>query len=994
MRVAHNLLSLNATNQLARHGQLIIKSSEKLSSGLRINRAADDAAGLSISQKMRAQIAGLRMAGRNAQDGISLIQTAEGALEEVHSMLIRMEELTVQASNDTYSTTDKDNIQQEISQLQKAINHITENTTFNTIKLFKSSPASTTTPSISAPTASQNETPNILTLADAIAATKENEISLFFDEISNYETAQTSSGTNTTSSYDPEFVKQLETEIVPNAVKALTSAYSAFDYLVGSSVGIGLKLYTDSTSSVLASVGCGAGAILTNNIPTSINLAYTLSVNMASVVWDASSKTIINRSDLEATIAHEMTHALMDESLTCGMLGMDSNLQTITAFPGWFKEGMAQAASGPGNWVKSSLALNLNPLSTDSAIKTQLALLSTNPNSNESKYGTGYLAATYLGYLANGGTGALTASNIANGLNNILHSLISGNSLDSTINTYTNGKYTSLSNFANTLKNDTAAYDFVRGLLTATGNGLGSVVSGNLSDLDILPDSELNINLFKLNPTSQTVTNNYDDAGITPLSGGGVSSTGSKPVTAYPDSPSGLTPTPPVVNPYNIDLSAATGVIKITTNGTYTISGTADAGVRIEVADGVEATINFTDSNLNPSSSSALSIGTGANVTINLSGTNSFTTGDSHISAIDNKGSLTNTGTLTGSINNTGTFTNNGILTASITNTGTLQNIGTLIGTTTNSGQIINTGEINSPVTNNGTLVNKGKVTNAPSGSGVIQHYVTKVVKHITKPTEVSAGTSLAEPSNSYIITSYNGDSNSILNGTWSVSDGSSSTTDFSSLIAEAGKTYTYTLTFSSKDNIYFDSDTVNFLEGISNKNIAYSTTSEAISVGTPAISADGRTLTYTYSYTAEAVDTPTPEPAPVPASPDDIAFCIGTESDAFATYHVPVLDTASLGIDTLDLNDDSCTQAVKNAITTVSTVRSGMGALQNRLEHTLNNLLNTQENLTAAESRIRDTDMALEMVEYSKRSILIQATQAMLAQANSLSNGVLNLLH
>lgn len=984
MRVAHNLLSLNATNQLFKHGQLIIKSSEKLSSGLRINRAADDAAGLSISQKMRAQIAGLHMASRNTQDGISLIQTAEGALEEVHDMLIRMEELTVQAANDTYSSDQKDTIQQEISQLQEAINHISETTTFNTIKLFKSS-TSTSSPSISAPTTPTDISTNSLTLNEAIAATKDNEISLFFDEniASHYETAQIPSGSSTISSYPAEFVRQLETEIVPNAIKSLTSTYSAFNYLLGSSVGIGLNLYADN-STTLAYVSLGVSGYL-----NSLDLSYQLAVNMNAVDWDAATQTITNRSDLEATIAHEMTHALMDEALTCGMLGISSSGQSTSKFPTWFTEGMAQAASGPGNWVR--YALNLDATSTDSQIKTQLAKLNT--NSNEANYGVGYLAATYLGYLANGGTGAITAANISNGLNNVLHSMISGNSLNDTIKTYTNGKYTSLSAFANNLKNDTGVCDFVRGLLSATGDGLGSVVSGNLSDTDVLPDSSLNINLFKVNTSTSTVVNNYGGLDVTPLSGGGVSTSGSKPVTTYPDSPVDLVPPTPPVDPFNINLSAATGVIKITTNGTYTISGTAGPGVHIEVADGVEATLNFSDSTLNPSSGSALSIGTGANVILNSSGTTTFTTGDSSNLTIDNNGTLTNTGSLTASINNKGTLNNTGTLTSSIKNTGTLDNTGNLTGALTNLGQVTNNGKINSIISNGGIIVNKGSITTTSSSGGEIRHYVKSVTKRITKPAEVSAGTSLETPSNASITVSYNGNKTATLNGSWSVSDGTTTTTDFPSLTAEAGKTYTYTLTFNSVDDIYFDSTIIRFLDGISSRNIAFDTTSEAISASTPTISSDGRSITYTYSYTAAPQAAPSPTPGLTPSSPDDIIFRIGNEDDEIAVYHVATLDTTSLGIDSLNVYDDDCTEAVKKAISTVSTIRSGMGALQNGLEHTLNNLLNTEENLTAAESRIRDTDMALEMAEYSKRSILIQATQAVLAQANNLSSNVLNLL-
>ena len=119
MIVQHNLTAMNANRQLGISTSGLAKSTEKLSSGYRINRAADDAAGLAISEKMRSQIRGLDQASTNASDGISMIQTAEGALNESHSILQRMRELAVQAANGTETDSDRGNIQDEIEQLQQ-----------------------------------------------------------------------------------------------------------------------------------------------------------------------------------------------------------------------------------------------------------------------------------------------------------------------------------------------------------------------------------------------------------------------------------------------------------------------------------------------------------------------------------------------------------------------------------------------------------------------------------------------------------------------------------------------------------------------------------------------------------------------------------------------------------------------------------------------------------------------------------------------------------
>jgi len=136
MRINHNVAALNTYSRLTEATGAQAKSLEKLSSGLRITRAGDDAAGLAISEKMRAQIKGLDQSSRNAQDGISLLQTAEGGLNETHSMLQRMRELTVQANNDTNNANDRTAIQKEVTELNNEINRIAQKTTFNTKNLL------------------------------------------------------------------------------------------------------------------------------------------------------------------------------------------------------------------------------------------------------------------------------------------------------------------------------------------------------------------------------------------------------------------------------------------------------------------------------------------------------------------------------------------------------------------------------------------------------------------------------------------------------------------------------------------------------------------------------------------------------------------------------------------------------------------------------------------------------------------------------------------
>jgi flagellin len=139
MVVQHNLTAMNSNRMLGLTTSSQAKSTEKLSSGYRVNRAADDAAGLAISEKMRRQIKGLTQASRNAQDGISAVQTAEGALTEVHDMLQRMNTLAVQASNETMTSTDRAYLDQEVQALKSEIDRVASTTTFNEQNLLDGS---------------------------------------------------------------------------------------------------------------------------------------------------------------------------------------------------------------------------------------------------------------------------------------------------------------------------------------------------------------------------------------------------------------------------------------------------------------------------------------------------------------------------------------------------------------------------------------------------------------------------------------------------------------------------------------------------------------------------------------------------------------------------------------------------------------------------------------------------------------------------------------
>ena len=181
MRIQHNIMAMNAYRNYANNTSALSKNLEKLSSGYKINRAGDDAAGLAISEKMRAQITGLDKAQDNAKDGISLVQTAEGALTEVHDMLNRMYELAEQSANGTFEDgTDRKQLQKEVDQLKSEINRIADSANFNGIKLLDGSMSATAVSKFNHTATSSAAGVDVSIMADSVFGSTGNRIDLTF----------------------------------------------------------------------------------------------------------------------------------------------------------------------------------------------------------------------------------------------------------------------------------------------------------------------------------------------------------------------------------------------------------------------------------------------------------------------------------------------------------------------------------------------------------------------------------------------------------------------------------------------------------------------------------------------------------------------------------------------------------------------------------------------------------------------------------------------
>lgn len=488
---------------LLSYGSLNIKTKknqEKLSSGYRINRAADDAAGLAVSERMRLMIRGLQQSSYNAQDGISLLQTADGAMSETGSMLQRMNELIVQASNGTNSLQERESIQKELEQIIEEIDQISTKTTFNTLKLLDGSLSSHAIP-ISSGSTKKITTPSLHFCTDHAGAA-----------------GVTSSTGLTGAAWEDALINQ----IVPGAVEKIFSAFPVFGGIAakgGISMEIGLDIFDDSNTATLAFVSLQYADAVTFPVEqvNKNSLKLSLGVNTAYLGFDTADNLVPNsRLQLEGTIVHEMMHAFMFDTCINGMLGVNNEGYKVdeSRFPTWFYEGMSQTVWGAGDNNNDFLTrgLGLTQNSTQQEIKAALSTFKGSigapgyGNDMISQYGTGYLACMYLGYMAAGKPANYSPADIAGGLNTVLTKIIDGNSMDAIINDVSGGQFTSNMNYQENFAKNNDIITFIQGLLQKIGpTGNGSVLTSSFSDYDLIEDKNFTANYYKLDTQNQYV---------------------------------------------------------------------------------------------------------------------------------------------------------------------------------------------------------------------------------------------------------------------------------------------------------------------------------------------------------------------------------------------------------------------------------------------------------------------------------------------------------
>ena len=350
--VKTNMLAWNAGRQFGIKGKETAKHSEKLSSGYRINRAADDAAGLGISEKMRRQMRGLTQASQNAQDGISMVQTAEGAMNEIHDMLQRANELAVKSANGTLTEEDRAMVDAEVQQLKTEIDTTAKHTVFNEIRLF---PDSGMLPS----QAQANVWYYDLTyhMADGsftVDGTSAN-VPDTQDGISLAAVNPVSAG--------GALANKIATEFIPKAATQIMDAFPSIKNKIGND-NVDIKIAVSSID------GPGNGLAFAQFTFSAGKFNLSITFDSSDFTMEDANGTGKMSAALESTISHELMHSIMQYTMKDGMKNGGS-------FPLWFKEGTAQLSGGgfPTNWNNNLIAYaqkltDADDTSQDAAIKT------------------------------------------------------------------------------------------------------------------------------------------------------------------------------------------------------------------------------------------------------------------------------------------------------------------------------------------------------------------------------------------------------------------------------------------------------------------------------------------------------------------------------------------------------------------------------------------------------------------------------------------------
>jgi flagellin len=941
MRINHNLAAMNTHRQLTNNTAGTAKSLEKLSSGYRINRAGDDAAGLAISEKMRGQIRGLDQASRNAQDAISLVQTAEGAMSTTHNILQRMRELSVQSANDTSTDTDRAQLQKEVEQLKSEVDRIAYTTEFNTKKLLNGSLTATKT-------LQGTKAASVKIDAADLAASAGQTIA--GSSISERGAVQTVTGTGYS---DTGF------NTIDEKVKIVTGVNDTFGFTVNGTA--------HASGTIAASTGSGY---------TRDEFAKAVEAAMNNVLTTSGVNVEINKVKVSVTT--------------------DFKLKVSTAEAG----------------RETVLTIDLPTVSGQSA----LAAMGFKGYQNKIESTLDFSAgATFLSGVESGSFSVTLGGTTA------------------TV-TFVSGQAYDKAGIINNIQNQ---------LTTAFGADVVKVGDAD-GDGKIEIESLVKSNVFTLSG-SATQTGVADIFGGANGDSGGIVNSGTSVVTAGTNTTLG----------YSTGINIAAGVndqFKLAVDGGADVTLTLSAKLYSTKQDLVNEINNQIGSNTDLTGKVQASLDASNKVVFTSIKTGSSSSVAVSASAAADQSALgaigygPTVGVISGSVDISSGFRFSGSnstvdnfkLTVVLGNKSATINLldqpNILQSTTVASGNQTKDSIIKGlqaeldkafgkDAVNVSTVVSGAKETlRFTSTTATSKFSITSLVGAVSgvaglfNATGSGAGTLGTTPTN---VTTTGIDA---VNNTLATSTLLSDLTDKdnNNLGLASGNVITFAGTQNGsefKSTLTLDSNsTIGDVLGSIRAVPAFAGASVALDLAKGTINITGKNgekydlSNLSLQAQKSAVDTTAvgnfnrafgsfdvTQKAQDAATDSSLAMQIGANQGQTVALDINNVDASTLKISKIDVSTkegaQSAISVVNNAIESVSQERAKLGAVQNRLEYTINNLGTSSENLTASESRIRDVDMAKEMMDFTKNNILSQAAQAMLAQANQQPQGVLQLL-
>ena len=894
MIINHNIPALNAYRMLTWNNSQVSKNLEKLSSGLRINRAADDAAGLVISEKMRAQIKGLDQATRNAQDGISMIQTAEGALSETHSILQRMRELSVQAANDTYTSNDRVAIQEEINQLKDEVNRIANTTEFNTKKLLDGS--------TSALVSSDKLTTKIF-MRDGLRV-----VDQFGQKAAgggNFKLAITAeAGAAQVQKTDLMRIKHAG----ENTVQDANVGYSRFDGTIawGADATTGsVTLTIDGASYAITFAEDTDTATTRTNLISAINNNAATNSTVRAIAGSAAGTFIVERIDApEKTFDFAWTTAgagatiepLGGSAAASGTQYNDAKAQNITS------NVVSSASYLAGEYsVRTDANVAVAAGATNVYVYAQTAALTltatpTAPTTNQS------VLMTVTGTAA----GTITVSYSFSELDK---DAITSRSGSGTLTLAANGAN------ANTIIGSVTYGTFTTGGAGAGAWKVGDKIALQTSAAAIVGDDRVAVNWTSTaggSAVTRTATYNFNTA-----------------------APQGKT--------INFEMFQLDNWATSTELGTSTLaknSMTFRAGVELldTTTSGTKAAASWTIAQGNTIGSLATQNSKLYDIEKFWDASGNFILENpQQISLIQGDGKQTTI---------------------------------TLFGSDTVADVVSKLNEAIGEGLGQNTLDNIGANTDK---------FVSYVTTASTSGLEAVAGTFVIRSAMAGRAGEINfiGDDN-VLAALSLTTIQNTSENKFTIDVTEAHKGTVIASDYKLEGNN---------LIGVVHENVDVQFDANT------GIKASWNATTKTFDFSATASGATTF----VHIADRSTVLQIGANPLQDLSASVGNMTAAALGIDNIQVTSNTLAnraiRTIDKAISSVSNERAKLGAVQNRLDHTINSLGASYENLVAAESRIRDVDMAKQMMEFTKYNILSQAATAMMAQANQLPQSVLQLL-